>query len=45
MVVEGEPGGFFKLATPLLTTIATRTMYHSLENLKDLAEVHALVHA
>ena len=45
MIVEGEPKGFFELATPLLTNIATRTMYHSLENLKELAEAHALVHA
>lgn len=45
MIVEGEPAGFFKLATPLLTTVATRTMYHSLENLKDMVEDEALVHA
>jgi uncharacterized protein YndB with AHSA1/START domain len=45
MVVEGEPGGFFKLTTPLLTNMARRTMYHSLENLKDLVEAEALVHA
>jgi uncharacterized protein YndB with AHSA1/START domain len=42
MVAEGEPAGFFKLATPLLTNIANRTMYHSLENLKDLAEAGVL---
>ena len=45
MAVEGEPGGFFKLATPLLMNIAQRTMYHSLENLKDLVENEALVPA
>ena len=45
MTVEGEPGGFFKLATPLLINIAQRTMFHSLENLKDLVEAEALVHA
>lgn len=35
---ESEPGGFFKLAEPLVATVAKRQLRSSLENLKDLLE-------
>jgi len=41
-VIEAEPGGFFKLAEPLLVTIAKRQFQNDLDNLKDLMEAHAL---
>ncbi len=40
--IEAEPGGFFKLAEPLLVTIARRQFQNDLDNLKDLMEAHAL---
>jgi uncharacterized protein YndB with AHSA1/START domain len=43
--LEGEPGGFFKLAEPLLTTMVKRQLQNSFENLKDLIESEALVPA
>ncbi len=38
----GEPGGFFKLAEPLLVRTAKRQFEGDLANLKDLMEAHAL---
>jgi uncharacterized membrane protein len=43
--LEAEPGGFFKLGEPLLNPIVTRHFKNSLENLKDLVEIEALVPA
>jgi uncharacterized protein YndB with AHSA1/START domain len=40
--VEGEPGGFFKLAEPLVVTMARRQFQNDLDNLRDLMEAHAL---
>ena len=40
-VAEGEPGGFFKLAEPILTRIGTRHVSTNLRNLKDLLEAGA----
>ena len=40
--VEAEPGGFFKLAEPLLVTMAKRQFQSDLDNLKDLMEANAL---
>ncbi len=37
-VVEGEPGGFFRLAGPLLERAGRRQFRTDLENLKDLLE-------
>ena len=37
-----EPGGFFKLAEPLLVSIIKRRFEADLANLKDLMEAHAL---
>jgi len=40
--ITGEPGGFFKLAEPLLIGIAKRQFQSDLDNLKDLMEANAL---
>ena len=40
--VEAEPGGFFKLAEPLLVKMAKRQFQGDLDNLKDLMEAKAL---
>ena len=40
--IEAEPGGFFKLAEPLLVTVAKRQFQNDLDNLRDLMEGHAL---
>jgi uncharacterized protein YndB with AHSA1/START domain len=40
--VEAEPGGFFKLAEPLVVTMARRQFQNDLDNLRDLMEAHAL---
>jgi uncharacterized membrane protein len=40
--LEGEPGGFFKLAEPLVARMAKRNIESDLANLKDLMEAHAL---
>jgi hypothetical protein len=36
--VEGEPGGFFKLADPLIERALKRQVRNDLETLKDLLE-------
>jgi uncharacterized protein YndB with AHSA1/START domain len=41
-VVDAEPGGFFKLAGPLLVTAAKRQFQNDLDNLRDLMEADAL---
>ena len=41
-VVEAEPGGFFKLAGPLLVSAAKRQFQTDLDNLRDLMEGDAL---
>jgi uncharacterized membrane protein len=38
VVLDGEPGGFFKLAEPLVARITQRQWETNLENLKDLLE-------
>jgi uncharacterized membrane protein len=38
---EAEPGGFFKLAEPLLASTVKRNIEGELANLKDLMEAHA----
>ncbi len=42
VALEAEPGGFFKLAEPLLKTMMKRGIATDLANLKDLMEAHAL---
>ena len=41
-VVEGEPGGFFKLAEPLVVSMAKRAYTTDLQNLKEMLEAQAL---
>jgi uncharacterized membrane protein len=41
-VVDAEPGGFFKLAGPLLVAAAKRQFQNDLDNLRDLLEGDAL---
>ena len=38
MVLEGEPGGFFRLAEPLIQRAANRQFRANLETLKDMLE-------
>ena len=40
--IEGEPGGFFKLAEPLIVSMSKRQFQSDLDNLKDLMEANAL---
>ena len=40
--VEAQPGGFFKLAEPLVVTMTRRQFQSDLENLRDLMEENAL---
>lgn len=40
--IEGVPGGFFKLAEPLVVSMARRQFQNDLDNLRDLMDAHAL---
>src|SRR5262249_13346406 len=40
--LSGEPGGFFKLAEPILVSTARRQFEADLANLKELMETHAV---
>lgn len=42
LTLVGEPGGFFKLAEPLLVSMLKRQFQADLANLKDLMESHAV---
>jgi carbon monoxide dehydrogenase subunit G len=42
LTLVGEPGGFFKLAEPLLMSLLKRQYQADLANLKDLMEAHAV---
>ena len=42
MVVEGTPGGFFKLAEPLVLSLAKRSYEADLNNLKEMLEAQAV---
>jgi len=42
VALEAEPGGFFKLAEPLLVRTLKRNIETDFANLKDLMESHAL---
>ena len=41
-ITEAEPGGFFKLAEPLLVSMLKRQFEGDFTNLKELMEAHAL---
>jgi hypothetical protein len=38
LVGEGEPGGFFKLAEPIVARVAQRQLKNDFETLKDILE-------
>lgn len=40
-ILEAEPGGFFKIAEPLISSIGKRQVEGDLHTLKDLLEAHA----
>jgi carbon monoxide dehydrogenase subunit G len=42
LVIEGEPGGFFKLAEPLVVSLAKRSYEADLNNLKEMLEAQAI---
>ena len=42
VTIEAEPGGFFKLAEPLIVSMAKRQFQSDFDNLKDLMEANAL---
>jgi uncharacterized protein YndB with AHSA1/START domain len=42
LVVQGEPGGFFKLAEPLVVSLAKRSYESDLHNLKEMLEAQAV---
>ncbi len=42
LVLEAEPGGFFKLAEPLLMSMLKRSIETDFANVRDLMEAHAL---
>ena len=41
-VMEGEPGGFFKLAEPVVVNVARRSYETDLQNLKEMLEAQAI---
>lgn len=41
-IIEAEPGGFFKVAEPLIVSIAKRQFQSDFDNLRDLMEANAL---
>lgn len=41
-VVDLEPGGFFKIAEPLVVAMASRQLHADLSNFKDLLEADAI---
>jgi uncharacterized protein YndB with AHSA1/START domain len=45
LVIQGEPGGFFKLAEPLVVSMARRSYESDLHNLKEMLEAHAVLSA
>lgn len=42
LIFEADPGGYFKLAEPLLVGMGKRNIEGELANLKDLMEAHVL---
>jgi uncharacterized protein YndB with AHSA1/START domain len=42
LVIEGEPGGFFKLAEPLVISLAKRSYEADLNNMKEMLEAQAV---
>ena len=42
LVIEGAPGGFFRLAEPLVVSLAKRSYEADLNNLKEMLEAQAV---
>jgi uncharacterized protein YndB with AHSA1/START domain len=42
LLIEGQPGGFFKLAEPLVVSLAKRSYEADLHNLKEMLEAQAV---
>jgi uncharacterized protein YndB with AHSA1/START domain len=42
LIVQGEPGGYFKLAEPLVVSLAKRSYESDLLNLKEMLEAQAV---
>jgi carbon monoxide dehydrogenase subunit G len=42
LMIQGEPGGFFKLAEPLVVSMARRSYESDLHNLKEMLEAQAV---
>jgi hypothetical protein len=42
LMIQGEPGGFFKLAEPLVVSMARRSYDSDLHNLKEMLEAQAV---
>jgi len=42
LLIEGQPGGFFKLAEPLVVSLAKRSYEADLNNLKEMLEAQAV---
>jgi uncharacterized protein YndB with AHSA1/START domain len=42
LLIEGQPGGFFKLAEPLVVNLAKRSYESDLHNLKEMLEAQAV---
>ncbi len=42
LVVDGSPGGFFKLAEPLVVSLAKRSCESDLQNLKEMFDSRAI---
>ena len=43
LVIEGQPGGFFRLAEPLVVSMAKRSYESDLHNLKEMLEAQAVL--
>jgi uncharacterized protein YndB with AHSA1/START domain len=42
LVVDGSPGGFFKLAEPLVVSLARRSYESDMQNLKEMFDARAI---
>lgn len=42
LIIRGEPGGFFKIAEPLVVSMAKRSYESDLHNLKEMLEAQAV---
>jgi uncharacterized protein YndB with AHSA1/START domain len=45
LIIQGQPGGFFKIAEPLVVSMAKRSYEADLHNLKEMLEAQAVQNA